>query len=328
MSGYRAILCRRLGGIDALELTTLPRLTLKPGEVRLRMRAAGLNFPDVLMLTGDYQHRPDLPFVPGIEGAGEIIELAADVTGWRIGDAVIATTRTGSFAEEWVVPARALLRKPASYTFAEAAAFPVAATTAWGALTARGNLAPGETLLVLGAGGGTGQAAVAYGRHLGARVLAAASSAAKREAAQRTGAEVLLDSSSADWPGQALAATAKRGADVVFDPVGGAAFQGAWRCIAEGGRYLVIGFASGERPKIAANRLLLKQAELIGVRAGEQTRRQPHLLRPMREALESWLVGGERRPLLGPGFPLDRAAAGLRLLAAREAVGKIVLHID
>lgn len=325
---YRVLHCVRLGEPEtALEFASLTRPPLPLGHVRVQVRAAGVNFPDLLMLAGEYQYKPPLPFIPGFEAAGEIIEKAADVKDWQLGMPVLVHCRTGAFAEELVAPASALLPKPESYSYEQAAAFPVAANTAWAGLVARGDLRRGERLLVLGAGGGTGLAAVALGAQLGARVIAVASSEAKRQAARQAGAELTLDSGNPDWPQELLALSAGHGSDVVFDPVGGAAFHAAWKTVAPNGRYLVIGFASGERPNLAANRLLLRGASLIGVRAGEQLRRQPALEPLMRHSLSRWLVSGQGRPLVSEIHPFNRAARAISRLGQRQAIGKLVLRI-
>lgn len=318
---YRAILCSQLGPPEQLAFVTLPRPPLGSGELRVRVCAAGVNYPDLLQVAGLYQHKPPLPFVPGFEAAGEIVETGAAVTGWKAGDAVLLRTRGGAYAEEIVAASDMLLPKPAEWSWEEAAAFPVAAATAWVALVPRGRLKAGETLLVLGAGGGTGLAAVSLGARLGARVIAVGSSAAKRAAAQAAGAARSLDPALAGWPADVKA-------DVVFDPVGGTLFEAAWKALAPGGRWLVVGFAGGEAPKPAANRLLLREAELIGIRAGEQGRRNPAAARELDAALKEWLVGGDRaaRPQIGGVYRLEDAAQALRLVADRRAVGKLVLQ--
>lgn len=318
---YRAVLCRALGPPEQLVFTTLPRPALQPHELRVRIRAAGVNYPDLLQVAGRYQHRPSLPFVPGFEAAGEIVEAGTAVTGWQPGDAVLLRARGGTYAEEIVARPEMLLPKPGAWSWEEAAAFPVAAATAWTALVARGRLSAGETLLVLGAGGGTGLAAVSLGARLGASVLAVASSEAKRAAAAAAGAHLCLDPANTGWPEGV-------NADVVFDPVGGALFDTAWKALAPGGRWLVVGFAGGAIPKPAANRLLLRQAELIGVRAGEQARRDPAAARQLDAALRNWLVGGDRtaRPQIGGVYRLEQAAHALRRLADRNAIGKLVLQ--
>lgn len=326
----RALFCTALGHrgsgpAPVLEMRETPRQTLPAGHVRLRIRAAGLNFFDHLMLHGEYQLKPPLPFVPGAEASGTLVEVADDVALWRPGDDVVAAMRLGAFAEEAVIPAGSLLRKPPALSFPEAAAFPVAAATAWIALHVRGGLQAGEWLLVLGAGGGMGPAAVALGRRMQAHVLALASSAEKRQAALRAGAHLVLDPEMADWPEAVRQATHNRGADVIFDPVGGQQFTAAWRALATSGRYLVIGFASGDAPRVAANRLLLREANLIGVRAGEQLRRVPGLRQPQQEALSAWLAEGSFRPHVGECFPLHQAEKALERIATRQAVGKVVL---
>ncbi len=318
---YRAILCETLGPPEQLTLAALPRPALRPHELRVRLRAAGVNYPDLLQVAGQYQHKPVLPFVPGFEAAGEIVETGAAVNGWMRGDAVLLRARGGGYAEEIVATPDMLLPKPAEWSWEEAAAFPVAAATAWVALVPRGRLAAGETLLVLGAGGGTGLAAVSLGARLGAQVVAVASSAAKRAAARAAGAALCIDPADAGWPENIRA-------DVVFDPVGGALFDTAWKALAPGGRWLVVGFAGGAAPKPRANRLLLREAELIGVRAGEQGRRDPAAARRLDAALKDWLVGGggAARPQIGGIYRLEDAAKALRCLADRQAVGKLVLQ--
>jgi len=316
---YAVIQCRRLGPPEELELTRLPRRPLLPDELRIAVHAAGVNFPDLLQVAGDYQHKPPLPFVPGFEAAGEIVETGSAVTGWLAGQAVILRAAGGGYAEEVIATASALLPKPQSWSWEEAAAFPVAAATAWVALVARGRLQAGETLLVLGAGGGTGLAAVMLGRRLGARVLAVASSPGKRAAAEAAGAAFCIDPAETGWEKSVQA-------DAVFDPVGGALFDSAWRALAPGGRWLVVGFAGGAMPRLPANRLLLREAELIGVRAGEQGRRNPTAAAALQAALTEWLVGGQGRPHLGGVYRLESAAAALRALADRAAVGKLVLQ--
>ncbi len=321
---YRAMLVRRLGPPEVLELADLPRQPLRPGEVRIAVHAAGVNFPDVLQVAGEYQHKPPLPFVPGFEAAGEIIETAPDVTDWRTGDAVLLRT-AASYAEELVAPAAALLPKPAGWSWAEAAAFPVCASTAWIALLWRGRLTRGETLLVLGAGGGTGLAAVTLGAQSGTRVIAVASTPEKRAAAQQAGAALCIDPAMEGWEKTVQA-------DVVFDPVGGEIFPMAWRALKPGGRWLVVGFAGGGIPRPLANRLLLKEAELIGVRAGEQARRVPEAAKALDQGMREWLVspasisGKRGRPLVSGVYRLEEAATALRQLSDRKATGKLVLQ--
>lgn len=321
MSSYRAMQCVELGPPEGLKLVEQSRPALADREVRVSIRAAGVNFPDLLQVAGQYQHKPPLPFVPGFEASGDIIEIGRGVTGWKAGEQVILRLRGGGYAEEVVARAEMLLPKPAHWSYEEAAAFPVAAATAWVALIPRGRLAGDETLLVLGAGGGTGLAAVSLGARLGAKVVAVASSEEKRKAAAAAGASICLDPATSGW-------TEGFRANVVFDPVGDPLFSEAWRGLAPGGRWLVIGFAGGGFPRVPANRLLLREAELIGVRAGEQGRRDPATARQLNAALQDWLIGGNRaaRPQIGGIYRLERAADALRLLAERKAVGKLVLQ--
>jgi len=331
MSGYLALLCTRLGNAEGtlpprLELREIPRMPLEAGQVRLRVKAAGLNFFDQLMLKGLYQFSPPLPFVPGAEAAGQVIEVGPEVTNWQIGDSVIASLRIGAFAEEAVTSAGTLLRKPDSYSFAEAAAFPVGAMTAWGALVARGQLQAGELLLVLGAGGGMGLAAVSLGHQLGARVAALASTPDKRLLTELAGADLALDGSRADWPGK-LRSHYHGSPSVIFDPVGGDAFNRAWQVAGPQTRYLVIGFASGQLPRVPADYLQVTEASLIGVRAGEHLRRRPALVPAQRKFLQQWLDGTASPPQITECYPLADAYSALAQLAARQAGGKLVLEV-
>ncbi|HUC46594.1 MAG TPA: NADPH:quinone oxidoreductase family protein, partial [Hyphomicrobiaceae bacterium] len=266
-STYRAVVCEALGAPESLQLQPLARQVLSPGAVRVRIKAAGINFPDLLTIQGLYQHRPQLPFVPGVEAAGIVVETAADVHGLSLGQRVIARMRTGGYAEEAVVLASQVVPMPQGFTFAEAATFLVAHGTAYHALISRGGLVPGQTLLVLGAAGGVGLAAVQVAKALGARVLAAASSQPKLEAAISNGAHAAIDYSKEPVEVAVKRLTADRGVEVVLDPVG---FEQAsvLRCLAHGGKLLIAGFAGGSIPAYAANRILLKGCSVIGVRAG------------------------------------------------------------
>jgi NADPH:quinone reductase len=319
----RAVLCRALGPPETLRLEEVPELPLTPGTARIRLHAAGINFPDTLTILGKYQYKPPLPFIPGVEAAGVIAELATDVSGWRVGDRVITHQRLGGYAEEIVLPAGQLLRLPSAFDFAEGASFIVAALTAYHALVQRAALRPGETLLVHGAAGGVGLAAVEFGKLLGARVIAVASSAEKRDMALRRGADAALGY--ADFVTAVRDLTAGDGADVVFDPVGGEVMAQSLRAVAWGGRLLVVGFASGSIPDLAANRILLKSCAVLGVRAGEAGRRDPALLRAAESAVLAHAEAGRLKPHVSAHFPLERFAEGMRLLMERQAIGRVVL---
>ncbi len=312
--------------LSGLALRDLPVPAPGPGEVRLRMRAAALNFPDILMAQGRYQRRPNLPFVPGMEGAGEVTALGDGVQGPSVGDRVVGGAGTGSLAEYQVLPASAVRPLPAGLSLAEGAAFGVAYITAYVALHRRGQLRPGETLLVLGAAGGVGLAAVEIGKLMGATVIAAASSAEKRALAATRGADHVVDSGGS-FREAVKDLTDGRGADVIYDPVGGDAFDQAVRCIAWGGRLLVIGFASGRIATLDTNLPLIKGFSVVGVRAGEFRRRNPELGAEDVARVDRWAAEGRIKPYIGATLPFDKADLGLRLLQDRQAVGKVVVEI-
>jgi NADPH:quinone reductase len=323
---YRAVVCEELGPPGQLQLRRLPRAPLSAGTVRVALKAAGINFPDVLTIQGLYQHRPKLPFVPGVEAAGVVAEVAADVSGIAVGDKVMAQMRTGGYAEEAVVPASRIRPLPAGFSFAEGATFLVAHTTAYHGLVTRAAMAAGQTLLVLGAAGGVGLAAVQLGKVLGARVLAAASSQEKLEVAARHGAAALIDYSREPIEDGVKRLTSGAGADVVLDPVGIAQEQ-ALRCVAPEGKLLIAGFAGGTIPAYAANRILLKGCTVIGVRAGEAGRRNPAMRARELGALLALAGQGLVRPFVSARFPLHGYAEAMRRLQERQAIGRIVLEI-
>jgi NADPH2:quinone reductase len=325
MSGtMRACLVRQLSDdFSGLAVEEVPRPAPGPGEVSIQVRACALNFPDLLMTRGGYQHKPDLPFVPGMEAAGEVSETGDGVAGFRAGDKVIAGLRTGGLAEIAVAPAEGLRSLPPGFTFAEGAGFQVAALTAYVGLVVRGGLAAGETVLIHGAAGGVGLAAVELARHLGARVIATASTPEKRALAEARGADAAL-------PPEGFRQTVKdltggKGADVIYDPVGGDVFDESLRCIAWNGRLLVIGFTSGRIPKVDANIPLIKGFSVVGVRAGEFGRRDPEAGRANLDAIYGLAAQGVMKPHIGATLPLARAGEALALLAGRQALGKVVV---
>ena len=321
----RAVLCRTLGPPEDLILTDVPRQALAPGEVLVAIAASGINFPDTLTILGKYQHKPPLPFIPGVESAGTIVEVAADAAPWRAGDRVITRQRTGGYAEEIVRPASELVPLPDGFDFAEGASFFVASLTAYHALVERAQLRAGETLLVHGAAGGVGLAAVELGKLLGARVIATASSAEKLAVAESRGADDLIDYTREDFVAAVRRITNDRGVDVVFDPVGGAVLTQSLRAVAWSGRVLVVGFASGTIPELAANRILLKGCSVIGVRAGEAGRQDPARGRAALAALLDYAARGHLRPHISHRLPLSDFARGMRLLMERQAIGRVVL---
>ena len=295
-----------------------------PGEVRVRIAAAGLNFADLLMSEGKYQDMPDPPFTMGLELAGTVEALGPGTTGPAPGTRVAVYSGHGALAEQGVFPAARCLPIPESMPFAEAAAFQIAYGTSHLALDRRARLRPGETLLVLGAGGGVGLTAVEIGALMGARVIACARGAAKLEAARAAGAHVLVDSDTADIRD---AVKAEGGADVVYDAVGGAQFRAALRATNPEGRILLIGFASGNLPEVPANHLLVKNISVIGFYWGGYLGFAPEALTESLAQLLAWYREGRLRPHVGHVLPLDRAAEGLDLLRNRQATGKVVISI-
>jgi NADPH2:quinone reductase len=306
-----------------LRLETFASRPLAPGEVRVAVRAAGINFPDILMVAGEYQLKPPLPFTPGVEAAGDVIEVnAAD--GIAVGDKVILKLRHGAYTDEAVVTASQLTPLPSNFDYADGATFLAAHGTAYHALIDRSQLQVGEVLLVHGAGGGVGLAAVEMGKMLGATVIAAASSEEKLAVAQAKGADHLVLYGREPFRDAVKRLTNGRGADVVFDPVGGEVFENSVRCIAWGARILVVGFTGGIG-LARTNLLLIKGASVLGVRAGEAARRNPALGEERLKALLGWAEAGKIRPNISHRLPLEQWAAGMRLLVDRQAIGRVAL---
>lgn len=324
----KALLISKLGSVDDLAVGEIPAPALGQGQVRVAVKAAGVNFPDILMAEGKYQVKPDLPFAPGLELAGEVLECSPGVAHVKPGDRVMAFARRGgAYAEEAVVPAGIVTPIPDDMDFVTAAAFPVAYGTAHFALTHRGRLRAGETLLVLGATGGVGLAAIEIGKLLGARVIAAAGSPEKLEIARAHGADAAVDYRQESLRDRVKALTDDKGADVVFDPVGGDAFTQSVRCIGWEGRILVVGFASGEIPKVAANMILVKNFSAIGVVFGEHSWRYPDDTRERLTALLPDVAAGRLRPHVWKTYPLEKANLAMRAIQERQVVGKMVLTI-
>lgn len=324
---YRAAICTSLTGPDSIKILESELRPLKDGEVRIRVHAAGLNFPDLLMTQGKYQFRPDPPFVPGLEAAGEVIEVASDVQEIKVGDRVMAGGKGGALAEQWIVQQSAVSPLPPALSFSEGACWQTAASTAWHALVERGHLQACETILVLGASGGVGMAAVKMAKHIGATVIGTGSNEEKLQAIHEAGADHLLDPSDPDLASRIKAMTDGKGADVVFDPVGGELALTATRAIAWNGRYLIVGFASGVIPSFAANHALIKTYSLIGIRAGESPRRDPELAKRQSAALRQLAAQGAMRPHISHRFALTDAAEALAVLERREAIGRVVVEM-
>lgn len=322
----RALLCRSLGSIGNLEVADVASPSLGTGQVRIGVRASGINFPDILMVEGKYQVKPELPFIPGLEVAGVVLECAASVKHVRPGDRVLAFARRGGgHAEEIVVPGAIVTPIPDGMDFVSAAAFPVAYGTAHFALTHRGHLTAGETLLVLGAAGGVGLAAIEVGKLLGARVIAAASSPEKLDMARQHGADETINYAVRDLRDGVRTLTDGKGVDVVFDPVGGEAFNQSVRCIGWEGRILVVGFASGDIPEIAANMILVKNISTIGVVFGEHSSRFPDDTRQRLSKLLEAYADGRLKPSVMRTYPLSDGRAALDVMSNRQVVGKLVL---
>ena len=322
----KAVLCHAFGEPDGLRVEEIEPSHLEHGQVRIGVHAAGVNFPDYLMVTGKYQVKPPLPFTPGIEAAGEIIECAPDVVDLRPGQRVVALARRGgAFASQLTLPAPFVVPIPDTMDFATAAGFSVAYGTAHLALTHRGQLRSGETLLVTGAGGGVGLAAVEVGKRLGARVIAAAGGADKLKIASEHGADDLIDYQTTSLRDRIKDLAG--GVDVVFEPVGGDIFDQCSRVMNWEGRLLVIGFASGRIPSAPANLILVKNYSLVGVVFGAHIEKFPESVRPRIQELLRWYNDGSLRPHISRTFPLDQAAVALNEMAARNVRGKIVLTI-
>jgi NADPH:quinone reductase len=321
----RAILCREFGSVDKLELAELPAPAIAPGSVRIAVHAVGVNFADLLIVQGKYQEKPALPFSPGFEIAGVVTELGPGAEGVRLGERVLGMMEHGAYAEEVVLPADRVLAIPAAMDFAIAAGFPVAYGTSHGALDWRARLRPGETLLVLGAAGGVGLTAVEIGKAMGATVIAVAGGAAKLEIARRQGADHLIDHAREDLRARIKEITGGRGPDVIYDPVGGDAFDQCLRSIAWEGRIVVIGFAGGRISQIPANLVLVKNCDVIGFYWGSYRRHKPELVRQSFLTLLSWFESGRLRPHVSHRLDLAEAGRALALLAERKATGKVVL---
>jgi len=327
---HRAWVCHELrDDFSGLRLEPRSPQPCAAGEVRVRVRAAALNFPDLLMAQGKYQHHPPLPYVAGMECAGEVVEVAAGLTWPKACEAVCFGAHAGAFTEELAAPAALLRSVPRGFSMAEGAAYGVTALTAWVALVRRGALQRGETLLVHGASGGTGLAALQLGLYLGATVIATGSSQAKLQAARDQGAQhtLCVEPGAKGLSDAVKALTGGRGADVVFDPVGGDLFDASLHCTAWGGRLLVVGFASGRIGSVPSNLPLIKGFSVVGVRAGEYGRRDPERGAQNRHAVEALAARGLFRPHIGARFAFEQLPEAYRAMAERRVAGKIVIEL-
>lgn len=321
----RALLCKEPGPAAELVIEDVPDPEAGRGEVVIDVMAAGLNFPDLLVIEGKYQLKPPPPFSPGAEVAGLVSEIGEGVSGIKPGDRVSATMFFGGFAEKVAVPANQVSQLADTMPFEVGAAFTIAYGTSYHALKQRAELREGETLLVLGAAGGVGLAAVELGRAMGARVIAAASSLEKLETAMQHGATATINYAEEDLKARAKALSGGRGVDVIYDPVGGEYSEAALRAIAVGGRHLVIGFAAGDIPKLPLNLTLLKQCQIVGVFWGAWAMANPAEQANNMAELNAFFEAGEIKPLISEALPLERFAEAFEAIAQRRAMGKLVL---
>ncbi len=326
-NSYRAAVCTALTGPNSIRVEEKKAEPLQAGQVRIAINAAGLNFPDLLMTYGKYQFRPDPPFIPGLEVAGEVMEVAPDVTAFSTGDRVMGGSKGNGFAQQIVLPDTAVRPLPSALSFAEGACWHGAAITAWHALNDKAMLQQDESILILGASGGVGMAAVKLAKHKGAVVIATGSSEEKREALRGAGADHSLDSADTELAAKVKALTGGKGVDVVFDPVGGELAITATRSISWGGRYLIVGFASGEIPSFPANHALIKGYSLIGLRAGESARRDPELAERSERALRNLAEQAVMQPHISHSFALDDATDALKVLEQRAVIGRAVINM-
>jgi NADPH2:quinone reductase len=324
----KAIVCHELAGPAALRLEDVPEPRPGPGQVRLRVRACGINFADSLITRGQYQTQPQPPFSPGFEVAGEVLDVGEGVTGFAAGDRVIAITPHGGYAEQVVANVNRCVPMPAAMPWEQGAAFPVVFGTSHVALWHRARLQPGETLVVHGASGGVGLTAVAIGKRLGATVIATASSPEKLAVAREHGADHLIDSGAEDVRERVKELTGGRGADVVYDPVGGELFAASLRSIAFEGRILVIGFAGGTVPQIPANHLLVKNVDVIGLNWPAYAELNPQVMTESFRTLLQWYLEGVIRPYVSAIYRLERAVDALQQVVARKSTGKVVIAMD
>ena len=323
----RAVVCDRLGDPSVLKIEERPIPEPGPTDIVIKVGAAAVNFPDVLTVSGDYQHKPELPFVPGMEGAGTVHAVGTERDDWKIGDRAIFGIRPGAFAEYVTVSRRNhLLRLPEGWTFAEGAGFRVAATTAYHSLVHRAALRKGEVALIHGASGGVGLAAVHLAKHLGARVIATGGDDRRLAIVKQNGADEVVNYRTAEFVAAVKELTGGKGADVIYDPVGGEVLEKSMRAAAYGARLLVVGFTSGGPSRLMSNHVLIKGLTVMGVRAGETLLRQPHMGYSYAE-LPKLAALGVMRPNISHRFPMDRVADAFRVLLDRQVVGKAVIEM-
>jgi len=320
----KVLQCQAWGPPESLVLADVPPVACGASEVRIRLHAAGVNFPDTLIIQGKYQFKPEMPFAPGGEAAGVITQVGDKVSNYKVGDKVIVMSGWGAFTEELVTGADRIAPMPPSMSFEEGAAFLFTYGTSHHALKQRGELKPGETLLVLGAAGGVGLAAVELGKAMGARVIAAASTDEKLETAKAHGADAGINYARQSLR-DGLKELAPNGVDVIYDPVGGEFSEQALRSIAWKGRFLVVGFAAGPIPSIPLNLALLKGCQIVGVFWGAFTAREPALHQENVAELISLYEAGKLKPLVSKTYPLARGGEAIRDMMERRVLGKVVV---
>ena len=324
----KALLCKELGPAEKLVLEDIAPVEPGPKQVTVQVKACGVNFPDTLIIEGKYQFKPDMPFAPGSDVAGIVTKVGEGVTRTKVGDHVLGVLGWGGFAEEVVADEANLIPLPPSLDFVTASAFAMPYATSYYALKDRAKLQSGETLLVLGAAGGVGLAAVELGHLMGARVIAAASSDEKLAVCRQYGADEVINYSIEDLKARLKALTSGNGVDVVYDPVGGPYSEIALRNTAWEGRFLVIGFSNGEIPRIPLNLALLKGCSIVGVFFGSFAQRNPkHNMQNFQQLL-AWIDEGKLKPLISATFPLDQGAEAIKRIAARQVTGKVVVVTD
>ncbi|MDT7521736.1 NADPH:quinone oxidoreductase family protein [Rhodoferax sp. TBRC 17198] len=320
-----AWLCEDPTGVDALNWKELPTPEPRAGEVQLEIHAASLNFPDLLIIQNKYQMKPALPFVPGSEYAGVVVAVGEGVTHLKVGQAVACLSGTGGFATHTIAPAAMCMPLPAGFPMVDAAAFIMTYATSHHALLDRGQLKAGETVLILGAAGGVGTAAIQIAKAAGAKVIAAASSAEKCELCTRIGADATINYSTENLRDALKALTQGRGPDVIYDPVGGDLAEPAFRSIAWRGRYLVVGFAAGPIPALPFNLALLKGASIVGVFWGDFAKKEPGANAKMMQELAGWYMQGKIKPVIDRTLPMGEAKAAYAHMGSRKVMGKVVL---
>ena len=327
----KSVICHEIS--EDISTVSFEEIDLRPpqgNEVQIKIMACAVNFPDLLMIQGKYQFKPPLPFSPGGEFSGEVVDVGEDVTGFSVGDRVVGGARYGGFSEAINVEQNSLRHLPVKISFSKAASYSTTYLTALVALKVRGHLKPDETLLVHGATGGVGMAAVDLGKHMGARIIATGGTDQKLKVVKERGADHVINytmpnASLGGFKERVKELTDGKGADVIFDPVGGTVFDESMRCINWNGRILTIGFTSGVWPQAPVNHILIKQISVIGVRAGEIGRRNPELGRQTREEIFKLLTSGAINPHVCATFPLEDSVDAMKMLEERQVVGKVVV---